>query len=405
MAQLNITLDYDFLIGLFSESPQTAFGKLMEQILNQFILAESEEKLGAQAHQRTEERTDYRNGTRERILTTRIGKITLTVPRHREEPFHSCIFEQYQRNEQALITTMMEMVVQGVSTRKIAKITEELCGSTFSKSTVSEICKKLDVAVKAFKERPLEGKYPFLMVDATYIRVRMNHRVTNCPLFIAVGINEQGYKEVIDFALYEGETKDNWNTFLRSLKARGLTGIDLITSDAHEGLKDAICNTYPNVSWQRCQVHFRRNILDQVPKKYQAAVKAALNDLFNCADLATANRMKKAIVAEYEDVAEKAMDILEEGFDESMTVMALPMLYRLPLRTNNILERENRELRRRSDVIGIFPNQDSALRLMGAVLIDHHEDWITRSRVFAMKTYYATRSEIVSQMTKLQTAA
>ena len=205
MAQLHFTLDYDFFVGLFSETKDDAFGKLMEAMLNQVLKAESAEQLNAENYERSSERLDYRNGTRERSLTTRIGKIELQVPRHRNVPFKTALFENYQRNEQALISTMMEMVVQGVSTRNVQKVTEELCGETFSKSTVSEICKELDIPVKRFKDRLLPEHYPFIIVDAIYLKAREDHRIRSKALFVAIGVNNTGHKEVIGFDVYDTE--------------------------------------------------------------------------------------------------------------------------------------------------------------------------------------------------------
>jgi transposase-like protein len=405
VAQIDFTLDYDFLVGLFSESPQTAFGKLMEQILNQFIGAESEDKLKAKPHERNEERTDYRNGVRTRNLTHRIGKLELAVPRHRYEPFHSCILESYQRNESALIASMMEMVVQGVSTAKISKITEELCGQTFSKSTVSKLCKELDVVIHNFKNRPLVNAYPFVMLDAMYIKVREDHRVCSKALFVALGINEEGYKEIIGFDVYETETEDGWTEFLQSLKKRSLKGTDLFISDNHKGLTKAIQKEFPTVSWQRCQVHFRRNILDKVPKKYQTVIGEALTEMFNAQDVETAREKRNELLSEYGPLCTSAMEILDEGFEDTMAVMALPKKYRKSLRTTNLLERENEELRRREKVIRIFPNQASAIRLMGAVLLDHHENWLGQNRIFSMKEYHERRGEILKNIPKLTQAA
>ena len=220
MAQLHFTLDSEFFTGLFSESKDEAFGKLMEALLNQVLKAESTEQLGAEDYERSRERSDYRNGSRNRSLTTRIGKIELKVPRHRNTPFKTTLFENYQRNEQALISTMMEMVVQGVSTRKVQKVTEELCGESFSKSTVSEICKELDVPVKKFKERLLPDRYPFVIVDAIYLKAREDHCVRFKALFIAVGINDTGHKEVLGFDVYETEKTSTWRSFFENLKSR-----------------------------------------------------------------------------------------------------------------------------------------------------------------------------------------
>lgn len=405
MAQLNFTLEQEFLIGLFSENRETAYAKLMEQILNQVLLAESDEKLKASKHERCEERTDYRNGTREKPLTLRVGKVRLNVPRHRYEPFHSCIIEQYRRNEAALISTMMEMVIQGVSTRKVSKLTEQLCGQSFSKSTVSNLCKELDDQVQAFKNRPLDNNYPFVMADAMYIKIRENHRVRSKGLFVALGINEEGYKEIIGFEVYDGENESNWETFFKSLKARGLEDVDLIGSDCHIGLKNAIQTVFPNSGWQRCQVHFRKNIIDKVPKKYMKPINTALTEIFTSTTLKEARAKKEALVAEYGEKLENAMDILEEGFDDVMTVMELPEKYRKKLRTTNILERENEELRRREKVIRIFPNKASAIRLMGAVLLDHHENWMYGNKVLDMEMYEKECVEMETEKSKLETVA
>lgn len=398
MAQLHFTLDYDFFVGLFSETKDDAFGKLMEAMLNQVLKAESTQQLNAENYERSDERLDYRNGTRERSLTTRIGKIELQVPRHRNVPFKTALFENYQRNEQALISTMMEMVVQGVSTRNVQKVTEELCGEAFSKSTVSEICKDLDIPVKQFKDRLLPDNYPFIIVDAIYLKAREDHRVRAKALFVAIGINNTGHKEVIGFDVYDSEKTSTWKSFFESLKSRGLRGVDIIVSDAHSGLREAIKECFGGSSWQRCQAHFIRNILDKCPKKYSTGLASELKDMFNTSTMEEARRLEKSIYEEYKDVAGEAMSILEDGFEDSITILALPSKYRIALRTSNIIERENREIRRREKVIQIFPNTDSIIRLMGAVLIDDHNVWSTTQRLFDMKEYYDKQAIIQSKL-------
>lgn len=394
MAQLHFTLDYDFLVGLFAESKDEAFAKLMEALLNQVLKAESSEQLGAENYQRSGSRKDYRNGTRTRGLVTRIGKLELEVPRHRNVPFKTVLFENYQRNEQALIATMMEMVVQGVSTRNIQKVTEELCGESFSKSTVSEICRELDVPVKAFKERLLPEKYPFIMADAMYIKVREDHRIRSKALLLAVGINPEGRKEILGFEVCDAEKVNTWKNFFESLKSRGLRGVDLVISDSHNGLVESIRECFPGASWQRCQAHFSRNILDKCPKKYMAGLASELTAMFNSSTLEEARRLRNTIIDEYQDIAEAAVQTLDEGFEDSMAIMYLPMKYRQSLRTSNIIERENREIRKREKVIQIFPNIESAVRLLGAVLMDDHNDWSTRHRLFDMTEYYNKANEI-----------
>lgn len=394
MAHLHFTLDYDFLIGLFAESKDDAFAKLMEALLNQVLKAESSEQLGAENYQRSNGRKDYRNGTRTRGLVTRVGRLELEVPRHRNVPFKTVLFENYQRNEQALIATMMEMVVQGVSTRKVQKVTEELCGETFSKSTVSEICRELDIPVKEFKERLLPEKYPFIMADAMYIKVREEHRVRSKALLLAIGINTEGQKEIIGFDICDTEKTNTWKDFFEGLKSRGLRGVDIVISDSHKGLVESIKECFPGASWQRCQVHFSRNIMDRCPKKYMAGLASELTAMFNSSTIEEARRLRDSIVEEYEDVASEAVQILDAGFEDCMTIMSLPSKYRQSLRTTNIIERENRELRKREQVIQIFPNVASALRLLGAVLMDDHNDWSTRKRLFEMSEYFDKATQI-----------
>lgn len=404
MAQLHFTIDYDFLIGLFSEDRDQAFAKIMKVLLDQVLKAESEAQLGAANYERTEGRQDYRNGSRERGLVTRIGKIILEVPRHRNIPFSTQIFDLYQRNEQALITTMMEMVINGVSTRSIEKVTEELCGEKFSKSTVSEICKNLDIPIKNFKERLLPEKYPFIMADAMYIKVREDHRIRSKALYLAIGVNTEGRKEVLGFEVYDSEKTNTWKNFFENLKSRGLRGVDVITSDAHSGLVEAIKECFPGASWQRCQVHFSRNINAKCPKKYVAGLSSELNSMFNAETIKEAREIKDSIINEYQDVAAEAMGVLEEGFEDSMTIMALPRKYRISLRTSNMIERENGELRKREKIIKIFPNRESVIRLLGAILMDDHNEWSTHKRIFDMQEYYDKSLEIKQKIHKIQIA-
>lgn len=374
MAQLNITLNQEEILQLLSEDRDKVFRKLLESSLNALLQAESAEQLGAEPYERSESRTDSRNGNRERELTTRIGKITLKVPRHRNQPFKTMLFENYSRSEQALISTMAEMVVNGVSTRKIGRVMETLCGTSFSKSAVSEYCKELDRNVNAFRRRALTTEYPFVMVDATYFKVRIEKKVISRALMIATGTTIDGRREIVGFEAYETEARESWKAFLKSLKDRGLRGVKMITSDAHDGILYGMCEVFPKVPWQRCQTHFSRNILEKAPKRYQTAIHEALRAMYNCQTIEAARKKRDEIVDEYGDVAESAMQCLDEGFESVMTVMAFPKSLRRYFRTSNHLERLNRELKRRSKVIGIFPNEASLLRLMGSVLLEWHDD-------------------------------
>ena len=397
MAQVNLTLNQEEILQLLQSSSSDAFRELLQATLNQFILAESTEQLKAEPYERTDERMDHRNGSRERPLTTRIGTITLTVPRHRNEPFRSMLFNNYQRSEAALILTMAEMVISGVSTRKVANVMETLCGKAFSKSTVSEACKHLDEEVEKFLSRPIEpGKYPFIMLDATYFKCRHDHRIGSRAFMVAVGISSQGGREVLGFGQYEDESNPSWISFVRSLKSRGLSGVIMYTSDAHPSIRHAMFQEFPDAVWQRCQFHFMRNILDEAPKKLKSGMETELREMFNSRTIEDARKHRDEIIHDYSDVAEKSMEILDNGFEDAMSVMMLPEGLRRPLRTSNIVERLNGELKRRSNVIRIFPNPESILRLMGSVAIDYNDILITKERLF-----YSPAMARVTEETKL----
>ena len=381
MAQLNITLNQEEILQLLSGDRDEAFKKLLTESLNSILKAESAQQLGAEPYERTSARTDSRNGSRERELNTRIGTIVLTVPRHRNQPFRTLIFDNYKRSEAALVSCMAEMVVNGVSTRKVTKVVETLCGTAFSKSSVSEVCRELDQAVHEFKNRYLDREYPFIFVDATYFKVRISHRVTTRAFMIAMAINSDGKREIIGFESYDNESKKTWKAFFKSLKERGLSGLKVVTSDAHEGIIYGLSKTFPDVPWQRCQVHFSRNVLEHAPSKYQTEIRDRLTSMYNASSIKEARRLRDCIINDFSDVAGKAMECLDNGFESSMTVMCLPKETKRYLRTTNVLERVNKELKRRSRVIGIFPNEKSIIRLMGSILLDIHNSYSVQSKV------------------------
>jgi transposase-like protein len=268
---------------------------------------------------------------------------------------------------------MAEMVVNGVSTRKVENVVETLCGLSISKSAVSDLCKDLDEAVNEFKNRPLTDHYPFVTLDATYFKVREDHRIISKAFMIAYATNSEGRRDIIGFGVYANESKETWRDFLLSLRSRGLRNVRIFVSDSHEGIKYAISQVFPETPWQRCQFHFTRNILDKTPKKYVEGLKTELQEMFNCNTLGEARNKRDSIIADYRDVAESAMTCLDEGFEDSMIAMELPKHLRRFFRTSNHIERLNRELKRRSKVIGIFPNRESLNRLMGSVLIELNE--------------------------------
>ena len=259
---------------------------------------------------------------------------------------------------------------------------------------MSELCRELDIPVKQFKERPLPEHYPFIIADAMYLKVREDHRIRSKALFLALGVNSDGIKEVLGFDVYDAERKDTWKSFFEQLKNRGLKDTDIVISDAHAGLVEAVRESFVGASWQRCQAHFMRNITDKCPKKYAEGLASELKTMMNASTIGEARKLKQAICDDYGDVAAAAISVLDDGFEDCMTGMALPSKYRIALRTSNIIERENRELRRREKAIQIFPNTDSVIRLMGAVLMDDHGDWSSGHRLFSMKEYYDGRQQI-----------
>ncbi len=398
MAQLNITLNQEEILQLLSSNRDDAFKKLLQDSLNSILQAESTEQLKAEKYERSEERTDSRNGTRERQLTTRLGKIELVVPRHRDVPFRSLIFDNYKRSEAALVASMAEMVIAGVSTRKVAKVVETLCGTSYSKSMVSEVCKDLDDAVNQFRNRPLSAAYPFVLIDATYFKVRKDHRIVSKALMVAYATNTDGKKEVLGFDLFDNETNDTWFMFIESLRKRGLHGVRVITSDAHPGILYAIKKVFPKVPWQRCQTHFSRNILEKTPSKYQKGLHTELLEMYNTLTIEDARRIRDRIIADYNDVAPSAMECLDAGFESAMTVMVLPVQLRKYHRTSNHIERLNRELKRRANVIGVFPNDESIIRIMGSLLMERHETLIASNGIGYPKKQLQTIDECLPKL-------
>jgi len=400
MAQYQITVDSQLLHQLFlSNSQDAGVAKLLESVLNQVLQAQATEQLGAEPYERTEGRQGYRNGTYPHQLTTRVGTITLRVPRIRNGKFSTELFARYQRSEQALVLALMEMAVNGVSTRKVAQITEELCGTEFSKSTVSELCKRLDPVVTAWNNRPLhDNPFPFVIVDALVLKVREESRVRSRGALIGIGVNTDGYREVLGLMLGDSESEASWSEFFGWLKSRGLRGVDLIVSDDHGGLVRAIRRNFQGVTWQRCQTHFLRNILDATPKALQDEVHSRVRAILDAPDHDTARLLLNQVLEAYETKAPKAMAVLEAGFEDATAVLLLPEKYRKRLRTTNALERLNEEIRRRERVIRIFPNRESAIRLIGALLMEIDEKWASGRKYLDMGEYLEWRESQVTNM-------
>jgi transposase-like protein len=351
------------------------------------------EHIGAQAYERSDERKAYRNGHRVRKLYTRVGPLNLLVPQSRDGQFSTEMFRRYQRSEQAFVLALMEMYLNGVSTRKVASITEELCGASFAKSTVSQLCTELETRVEAWNDRTLHGKrFPFLVMDAVVLKVRLDEAVRSMSALIVIGISEEGTREILGIRLGDSETEETWEDIFCWLKARGLRGVDYVISDSHVGLVKALRRNFQGTCWQRCQVHFMRNVLGLTPKAHRDEMSLWLKRILHADSQAMARQNFEQLCEAMEGKkVEKALNTLEDGLEDAISVLRLPEKYRRRLRTTNMAERLNEEIRRRERVIRIFPNEDAALRLVGSLLAEQHEVWSTGRRYLNMDEYLEWR--------------
>ena len=327
-------------------------------------------------------------------MTTRVGELTLRVPRDRDGEFSTELFERFQRNERALVVTLMEIVTNGVSTRRVKNITDELCGRQFSKSTVSRLAQNIDELVDKWCNRPLDRhRYPVVLIDAMQIKVRRNGAVRPTSALIAVGINEEGMREILGVQIANSESEQSWQDYFDWLKDRGLTGVEVVVSDAHSGLVSALHRCFQGARWQRCQVHLKRNLKDKVPASCWEEFNEALDEVFKADDRAEARRAFNDLAAQFEDRAGRAVQLLEGTLEDAICMLAFPGKYRRHLRTTNMIERLIREVRRREKVISIFPNDQSAWRLIGAYLMEQHEEWSTGRKYLDMTDFYRAISQ------------
>jgi transposase-like protein len=366
---------------------------LVKAALEEALQGEMADALGVLPGQRSEARLGYRAGYYMRGLITRIGKLELRVPRDREGRFSTELFERYQRSEKALVSALAEMYVQGVSTRKVKAITEELCGHSFSASTISQINKGLDATLKRFAERPLEEPYPYLVLDARYEKVRLDGVIRSQAVLIAIGINGEGRRNVLGVELAQRESASAWKEFLAGLKARGLAGVELVMADDHAGLRRALVELLPEAAYQRCYVHFLRNALDYLPRKADDDCLQELRWIYDRRNLAEAQADLAAWLKRWEKRYPKLTDWVENHIAETLTFYRLPRQHHKHLKSTNLLERLNEEIRRRTYVVRIFPNEASCLRLVRALCAEIHENWIEDHRYLDMSLLKEQKKE------------
>lgn len=351
--------------------------ELIRVILNVAMAAERTEHLNAVPYQHTPDRRGYANGFKPKTVRTRVGEITFAVPQVREGGFYPQALEKGLRSERALTLTLAEMYVQGVSTRKVKAITEQLCGVEVSSSQVSRAAAEMDSELEKWRERPL-GEYPFLFLDAYYEQVREDGQVRDLAVLVATGVTPSGKREILGVSVSLSEHEIHWRSFLESLKKRGLGGVQLITSDDHAGLRAARLAVFGGIPWQRCQFHLQQNAQAYVPHKdMQAEVAEDIRTIFNAADRATADAYLAKAVLKYEKSASRLSAWMAANLPEGLMVFSFPGGFRRLLRTTNGVERLHREVRRRARVVSIFPNRASCLRLVSAVLSEISEEWLT----------------------------
>jgi len=366
---------------------------LMRTALEEVLEVEMTEALGAEKSERTETRVSYRSGYYSRSLITRVGTLELRVPQDRMGRFSTELFERYQRSEKALVGTLAEMYVQGVSTRKVKAVTEALCGHSFSASSISVINKSLDEGLKAFAERRLDERYPYLILDARYEKVREAGVIVSQAVLVAVAVDEDGRRQILAIELANRESRSSWRDFLLALKARGLNGVEFVVADDHAGLRAALREVLAEAAYQRCYVHFLRNALDYVPRRVDDDCLQELRWLYDRRDLAEARRDLAGWLAKWSSKYAKLTGWVEDNIDETLSFYRLPRQHHKHLKSTNMLERLNEEIKRRTHVVRIFPNAESCLRLVRALAVETHENWLEQHRYLNMDDLHEHKKE------------
>jgi putative transposase len=371
---------------------------MVAAIVEATLEAEMTAALGAEKGERSSVRLGYRSGYYTRSLVTRVGSLELRVPQDRDGRFSTRLFERYQRSEKALVGALAEMYVQGVSTRKVKAVTEELCGHAFSASAISEINKRMDGELAAFAERRLAEPFPYLIVDARYERVREGGLTGSQAVLVAIGIDWDGRRQVLGVEMANRESRSSWKDFLAGLKARGLDGVEFVVSDDHEGLKRAIREVLPEAAWQRCYVHFLRNALDYVPRKVDDDCLQELRWFYDRRDLTEVRQDLARWLAKWQGKYPKLTDWVEANVEETLTFYRLPRQHHKHLKSTNMLERLNQELKRRTNVVRIFPNTASCLRLIRALAAETHENWLEATRYLNMAHLAEHKKEMLRKL-------
>ena len=374
--QDNFTLPTE-LTDLIIEQGFDYLPELIRILINAAMQAERQKYLGVDPYERSPERRGYANGFKPKTVNTRLGEITFDVPQVRDSSFYPEALEKGLRSERALTLALAEMYVQGISTRKVKSIVEQLCGTSISSSQVSRAAAQLDEILEAWRNRSL-GLICYLYLDARYEKVRMDGQIRDAAVLIASGVSPDGKRQILGLSVSLSEQEVHWRTFLQSLVERGLQGVQLIISDAHTGLKAARQAVFGGIPWQRCQYHLQQNVQAYVPRKaMQREVAQGLRNIFQAPDLATAQIWLKIMVEKYQPISARLADWLEQIVPEGLTIFSFPLRHRQRIRTVNMLERVSQEVKRRTRVVRIFPNEAACLRLISAILMEISEDWQT----------------------------
>jgi len=392
----------EYLRKLMSQEDD-ATRTLLKDVAEALMSAEATSECGAAYGSRSGERMNRRNGYRERPWDTRAGTIALAIPKLRQGTyFPTWLLEPRRRAEKALTSVVVEAYVQGVSTRRVEDLVQSLGIEKMSKSQVSALTKELDVSVKAFRERKLEGRFPYVWLDAIVFKSREGGRIANVAALVAVGVNEDGHREVLGIDVVTVEDGAGWLAFLRGLKARGLRGVELVISDAHSGLRDAINSVLRGAAWQRCRTHFMRNLLTRVPKATQPFVATLVRSIFAQPDADSVLEQHKRVVEQLRPKMREAAKMLDDCREELLAFTSFPKEHWKQIWSNNPQERLNRELRRRTDVVGIFPNRDAIVRLVGAVLMEMNDDWavVRRYMTFEVPTPKEVNAEELKRLSE-----